>query len=96
MNDKSLFEQKKQAELDLWSADMDKLKAKASMASADVQLKINEHIRDLEDKYDDGKSKLSQLKESAEDKYEAMKDGVESAWDKLASGFNDVKAKFKN
>jgi uncharacterized membrane-anchored protein YhcB (DUF1043 family) len=96
MNDKELFQQKKQAQLDEWKADLDKLKAKASMASADIQIRINEQIKTLEDKFNDGDSMLSKLKESAEETYESMKTGVESAWDKIASIFNDVKEKFKS
>ena len=96
MNDKELFQQKKQAQLDEWKADLDKLKAKASMASADIQIRINEQIKTLEDKFNDGDSMLSKLKESDEETYESMKTGVESAWDKIASIFNDVKEKFKS
>ena len=96
MKDKELYEQKKQAQLDEWTADIVKLKAKASMATADAQLKINEHIRELEAEFGETKSQLSQLKESAEDTYESMKTGVESAWDKLASAFDDAKSKFKH
>ncbi|MFA7083700.1 MAG: hypothetical protein WC141_04095 [Arcobacteraceae bacterium] len=40
MQDKELYEQKKQAQLDEWKADIDKLKAKASMMNADAQIKI--------------------------------------------------------
>lgn len=96
MNDKELFQQKKQAQLDEWKADLDKLKAKVSMANADAQILINEQIKTLENKFDEGKSMLSKLKESAEETYESMKSGIESAWDKIASIFNDVKEKFKN
>ena len=96
MKDKELFQQKKQAQLDEWKADLDKLKAKVSMASADAQIQINEQIKTLENKFDEGTSMLSKLKESAEETYESMKSSVESAWDKTASIFNDVKEKFKN
>ena len=96
MNDKELFQQKKQAQLDEWKADINKLKAKASMMSADVQIKLNENISTLERGFDESKSKLSELKEAAEEKYESMESSVESAWDKIASKFNEVKEKFKN
>jgi hypothetical protein len=38
MNEKELYQQKKQAQLDEWKAEVDKLKAKASGASADAQM----------------------------------------------------------
>ncbi|KHE91831.1 MAG: hypothetical protein K8F52_03055 [Candidatus Scalindua rubra] len=47
MDDKELYQQKKQAQLDEWKAEIDKLKAKASGASADVQLEMNKQSRRL-------------------------------------------------
>ena len=61
MGDKELYEQKKQAQLDEWKADLDKLKAKASGASADAQLEMNKQIKALESKIEEGKAKLSEL-----------------------------------
>ncbi len=44
MNEKELYQQKKQAQLNEWKAEFDKLKAKASGASADAQLELNKQI----------------------------------------------------
>jgi len=44
MNEKELFKQKFQAQLDEWKADIAKLKAKASGAEADVQIAINKQV----------------------------------------------------
>ncbi|HKJ21664.1 MAG TPA: coiled coil domain-containing protein [Gammaproteobacteria bacterium] len=95
MSDKELYQQKKQAELDQWRAAVDKLKAKASGASADVQLEMNQHIKTLESKIEEGQTKLSQLAGASEDAWEPIKDGVESAWDSLQSAVGDAAAKFK-
>ncbi|WP_419767500.1 hypothetical protein [Arcobacter sp.] len=54
MKDKELYEQKKQAQLDEWKADIDKLKAKASIESTEAQIKLNAHIRKLETDFDGG------------------------------------------
>ena len=83
MSDKELYQQKKQSQLDEWKADVDKLKAKVSGASADAQLEINKQIRDLESRIEKGKAKLSELAEAGEDAWESIKDGVKSAWEKL-------------
>ena len=58
MNDKELYQQKMQARLDEWKADVDKLKAKASGSSADVQLDMNRQIKALERNIEEGKAKL--------------------------------------
>lgn len=87
MNDKELYQQKKQAELDEWQAKLDELQAQASGASADAQLKLKEQIKVLEGKIEEGKAKLAELSDAGEDAWESMKDGIESAWETIKSAF---------
>lgn len=95
MSEKELYQQKKQAQLDEWKAEVDKLKAKASGASADAQLEMNKHIKVLESKIEEGKAKLSELAKTGEDAWESIKDGMESAWGSLKSAVSDAASKFK-
>ena len=95
MNEKELYQQKKQAQLDEWKAEVDKLKAKASGVSADAQLELNKEIEALEGKIEEGKTKLAEIANASEDAWESIKDGVEFAWDSMKSAFSDVAAKFK-
>ncbi|MDP3587884.1 MAG: hypothetical protein Q8R58_07525 [Sulfuricurvum sp.] len=96
MSDRKLYQQKKEAQLNEWQADIDKLKAKTAMASADAQIEMNKQIDLLEKKIDEGKMKLSDLIKAADEMYESTKEGVESAWDSLKSTFSDVASKFKH
>lgn len=96
MNDRELYQQKKQAQLDEWKAGIDKLRAQASMASADVQIEMHKQLKVLEGKMEEGKSKLSEFAKASEDTFESMKKGVESAWDSTKTAFNDMTAKFKS
>jgi len=95
MNEKELYQKKKQAQLDEWQAEVDKLKAKAAGASADVQIELNKQIDALKDRLEDGKSKLAEIKETSGDAWEAWKDGMESAWDSLKAAFIEAGSKFK-
>ncbi len=95
MSEKELYQQKKQAQLDEWEAEVDKLKAKASGASADAQLELNKEIEELEGKIEQGKSKLAELADASEGAWGSIKEGVESAWDSMKSSFRDATAKFK-
>lgn len=95
MNEKEVYQQKKQAQLDEWKAEVDKLKAQASGASADAELELNRKIGSLEGRIEDGKSKLAEFADASENAWEATKDGVESAWNSMESAFNDVAAKFR-
>ena len=95
MNDKELYQQKKQAQLDEWEAEVTKLKAKASEASADAQIELNQQIETLEGKIEEGKSKLSELSNTSDDAWETVKEGMESAWVSVTSAFSEAAAKFK-
>lgn len=96
MNEKELYQQKKQAQLDEWQAEIEKLKAKASELSADARLEINAQIEALQGKIEDGKSKLAELADASEGAWESIKDCVESTWNSMTSAFNEVVAKFKS
>ncbi|MBP8924682.1 MAG: hypothetical protein KBG75_02390 [Pseudomonadales bacterium] len=95
MSDKKLYQQKMHAQLDEWRAEVGKLKAKTSGASADAQLKMSKQIKTLESKIEEGKTKLSQLAEAADDAWESIKGDVESTWDSLKSAVSDAAVKFK-
>lgn len=95
MNEKELYQQKKQAQLDEWKAEVDKLKAQAAGASADAKLEMNRQIGTLEGKIEEGKSKLAEVKDASDDTWESIKDGMESTWDSMKSAFNDAAAKIR-
>jgi len=90
MSDKELYQQKLQAQLDEWKAEVDKLQAKASEASAAAQLEINEHISALESEIDEGRAKLAEVAAMGEEAWESVKEGVESSWGALKSTFSEV------
>jgi hypothetical protein len=96
VSEKELYQQKRRAQLDEWRAEADKLKAKTSGASADVQLEMRKQIRVLEGKLDEGKAKLSELADAGDEAWDSIKGGVESAWDSLKTGFSDAARKFKD
>jgi chromosome segregation ATPase len=95
MKEKELYQQKKQAQLDEWKADVNKFKAKASRASAEAQLELNRQIEALEGKIEKGKTKLAEIADASEDAWESIKEGVESAWDSMKLSFSSAAAKFK-
>lgn len=90
MDDKALYQKKQQAQLDEYKAEIEKLKAKASKASADVQLEVNKQIRALEAKLDEGRGKLAELAEATGEAWDELKSGVDSAWQSLKKGVSDA------
>ena len=89
------YQQKMKAQLDVWKADVDKLRAKASGKSADAKLKLDQHLKDLEMRIDEGKAKLAELAAASEDAWDSVKEGIESTWGSLKSAIKDASAKFK-
>lgn len=96
MNERELYQKKMKAQLDEWKADVDKLRAKSSGASADAQLKLLKLLKELDVKIDEGKSRLDKLVDAGEDKWESSKKSFESAWDSLKSSIKDATARFKH
>ncbi|NJN70761.1 MAG: coiled coil domain-containing protein [Nitrospira sp.] len=95
MSDKALYQQKIQAQLDEWKADVDKLKAKASGASADAQLHLDQQVKNLESKVAAGQAKLAEVTNASEEAWNSLKGGVESAWESLQSKVKDAAGKLQ-
>lgn len=94
MSDKALYEQKIKAEFDTCKAQVAKFKAEASGASADVQIEMHKQIKQLEDKITVGQTKLAELVDATEEKFEEMKKGVESIWQSTKSTMNHASKHF--
>ena len=90
MNERELYRQKMEAQLDEWKADLDKLKAKASGADADARLKLKGKVREIEAELEKGKSKLRKLSQAGEDSWDSVKEDLSSSWDSLKSAFGEV------
>lgn len=95
MSMKEAYEKKLQAKLDEWSADIDKLKARADSAEADIQLKYYKKIEELRSQQDAARIKLEELKGSSDDAWEDLKAGIDSAWDSLSSSIKSAASRFK-
>ena len=94
MSMKEAYEKKLQARLDEWSAEIDKLKAKADKKEANAQLDYHKKIEELESMRDAAKGKLVELKEARDDAVEDIKAGIESAWDSLGSALKSATSRF--
>jgi hypothetical protein len=96
MTDKELYKQKFQAQLDEWTAEIDKMKAKALEAKIDAKLEMNKLVAELEAKAQVATAKLTELSEASEEAWDSTKTGAEAVWESVKSSFNEVVAKFKS
>ena len=95
MSMKEAYEQKVQAQLDEWSAEIDKLKAKADSAEADAQLEYYKRIEELRSMQETAANKLTGLKDAGDDAWEDLKAGIESAWDSLGNALKSAASRFR-
>ena len=95
MSLKQAYEQKLKAQLDEWRTEIDKLKARADKAEADVQLEYYKQIETLREKQEAARDKLGELEHACEDAWEDLKAGVDSAWDDLRDSVKSATSRFK-
>jgi len=95
MSMKETYQKKLQAQLDEWSAEIDKLKAKADKAEADAQLEYYKHIEGLRSMQVAASSKLAELKDTSDDAWEDLKAGMDSAWNSIGNALKSATSRFK-
>jgi len=83
MSLKDAYVSKMEAQLKEWGAELDKLKAKAQKATAEGRIEYQKRMESAKAKQQVALGKLEELKRAGEDRWEALKAGVESAWGEL-------------
>jgi uncharacterized coiled-coil DUF342 family protein len=91
MSLKQAYEHKMQTQLDEWSAEIDKLKAKADSAEADQRIEYYKKIDELHSMHESTTNKLNELKNAGDDAWADLKAGIDSLNDSMKSAI----ARFK-
>jgi uncharacterized coiled-coil DUF342 family protein len=94
MTTKEAYQQKLEAQLDEWNAEIAKLKAKADKAEAEIRIAYNQQIEDLRTKEDAMRQKLNELKNSSESAWQDLKSGIDRAWSSLSDSIKSAQARF--
>ena len=89
------YEEKLDAQLKEWNAQIALFKAKAENAKADAKIDYYKTIATLEHKHDKAKTKLQELKATGDEAWEAVKAGAEKAWAEVKTAYHDAASKFK-
>ena len=96
MNDKrKAYEEKFDAQLKEWSAQISLLNAKANNAKADAKIEYHKTIDALQRKQNEAKTKLQKLKTAGDEAWEDLKAGAENAWVEVKTAFRDATSRFK-
>lgn len=86
MANENPYEKKLQAQLDEWSAEINKLKAKAEKAEAEAKIDYEKQIEELQAMQKTAYKKLDELQKAGDAATEDLKTGVENAF----KAFNDA------
>ena len=92
--DKNVYEQKYQAKLDEWNAEIDKLAAKARQADADARIEYEKQIQTLRDYRRDAEQRLNELRKSGEDAWRDVREGAEKAGDEMERALKKALVRF--
>jgi multidrug resistance efflux pump len=96
MTDKrKAYEEKFDAQLKEWSAEIALLKAKADKAKAEVKIEYYKTIETLQGKQDAAKMKLQELRTAGDDAWEDLKTGAENVWTEVKTAFQSASSRFK-
>lgn len=94
MSDKNAYEQKFDAQLKIWQAEIDKLRAKADKAGADARLQYDKQVDELVEQQKKGKEKLRELQNANEQAWSDMRHGMVRAWDDMGKAWKDAMSRY--
>jgi hypothetical protein len=89
------YEEKLDAQLQEWNAQIALLRARADKAKAGAKLEYHKTIEALQRRQDEAGAKLHKLKNAGDEAWEDMKTGAEKAWDEVKAAFHAAMSKFK-
>jgi predicted ATP-binding protein involved in virulence len=89
------YEEKFDAQLKEWSAQIALLKAKADKGKAEAKIEYYKTIEALQHKQDEAMKKLHELRSAGDEAWEDIKTGAENTWDEIKAAFHAAASKFK-
>jgi len=96
MTDKrKAYEDKYDAQLREWSAEIILLNAKADKAKAEAKIEYYKAIEALQGKHDTARTKLQELRTAGDDAWEDLRKGAENIWADVKIAFNSAASRFK-
>ena len=95
MGKRKVYQEKMEAQLKEWGADIDKLKTIADNAVSETKLAYYEQIELLHDLQESVQVKLHEMKTASDEGWEHLKEGTEKTWNQLKDALHKATDKFK-
>lgn len=94
MSTRKAYEEKLQAQLDTYSAEIEELKARADKSEADKEPWHRQHVETLQEKHRQAKGKLAEFRKAGDDAWDDLKTGIDIAWDSLGDAMKSARKQF--
>jgi chromosome segregation ATPase len=92
MSEKEAYVRELQTQLDEFTAEIDRLKARADKAEEPWH---RQQVEMLQEKHRQAKEKFGELRDAGDDAWEDMKEGVVSAWDAVGKAVKSAAKRFE-
>ena len=94
MEEKQAYQQKLNAKLDEWKAEINKLQAKAQTAEADAKLQYEEYIEDLKKRRSALEDELKKMQDAQAEAWNDVKAGADKAWNSMTEAMENAWRRF--
>ncbi len=88
------MKEKLEAKADRWSAEIDRLEAKAREAQADTKLRYLDEVEKLRASQEQARGKLDELGKAGKQASDDLLDGARHAWDELGDAVEAAGKRF--
>ena len=78
-----------------WDAEVDKLKARTDMMSAEARIKYEEQLRAMRANRDAANKKLHEMRTASEAAWKNLQAGMDEAWASMKSALEKASSQFK-
>jgi septal ring factor EnvC (AmiA/AmiB activator) len=95
MSPREAYKKKIDAELDMVQEKLARFKAQGIDFTSETRAKHAIHVKELEEKLDSTKAKLSEIEKADEHVWEQLRDGFEDTWTTLQATLEDMITSFK-
>ena len=95
MTNRQPYVEKLKARIDEWSAEIDKLEARAREARADARIEYDKTIAHLNALKTETRERLDEIRNAGESSWEELKDGADKAWTAMREGIEKARAELR-
>jgi hypothetical protein len=93
MNEKQIYEMTLQARLDVWSVEIEDLKARAESADADMRVAAEDKITELRARQTVPRELLAELRAYGDEDWKHLKTGVDNAANSLNHALRSIRTR---